>query len=46
MEEKEKYKKELYSKDNRFKVPEDAITQKIVLPEEEQQDSRGFIPKK
>ena len=46
MREKEAYKQELYSKDDRFKVPEDAITQKIVLPEEEQQDSRGFIPKK
>ena len=46
MREKEAYKQELYSKDNRFKVPEDAITQKIVLPEEEQQDSGGFVPKK
>ena len=46
MEEKEAFKEELYSKDNRFKVPEDAITQKIVLPEKKQQDSRGFIPKK
>ncbi len=46
MGEKEAWKQELYSKDNRFKVPEDAITQKIVLPEEEQQDSGGFVPKK
>ena len=46
MREKEAYKQELYSKDNRFKVPEDAITQKIVLPEEEQQNSGGFVPKK
>ena len=46
MREKEAYKQELYSKDTRFKVPEDAITQKIVLPEEEQQDSGGFVPKK
>jgi hypothetical protein len=46
MRDKEAYKQELYSTDNRFKVPEDAITQTIVLPEEEQQNSSGFIPKK
>lgn len=45
MREKEAFKQKLYSTDNRFKVPEDAITQEIVLPEEEQQNSSGFIPK-